>query len=64
MTAAGSLLWLTAGLVIMTGMPLSQHLAIVVATGGALALTALVMIWQCRGAVGEWLAASAGRAGR
>jgi len=37
-------LWLTAGLLILTGMPLASHLAIVVITGGIIALISATVI--------------------
>ncbi len=43
--------WLTAGLLILTGMALEAHLMIVLITGAIMAVLLIVMILQARGAV-------------
>jgi len=49
--SAAILLWLTAGLLILTGMPAGAQLMVVLITGTVVAIILVVMVFECRTAV-------------
>ena len=51
LAAVAGIAWLTAGLVILTGMPIEAHLLIVVVTGGIVFLAVIAMIVDARAPV-------------
>lgn len=60
--AVSIFLWLTAGLLILTGVPLKAHLVMVLITGAVVGVMVLVMILQCRTTVAAAIRESAGGA--
>jgi small-conductance mechanosensitive channel len=60
--AVSIFLWLTAGLLILTGVPLKAHLVMVLITGTVVGVMVLVMILQCRTAVAAAIREGAGGA--
>jgi len=53
LAAVATIAWLTAGLLILTGMPLDAHLIVVLLTGAIVAAMLIVMILQARASVAE-----------
>ena len=61
--AVSVFLWLTAGLLILAGVPLKAHLVLVLITGAIVGAMLVAMILGCRGAIGAAILASGAQGG-